>query len=120
MRSARIEALVKQPLAHSALSFHWRQAGICLVVLKALIQPGPKLPGSPSSLDMEASLTRPILFRCVKVKPVFRMRPQKATIGSQPASGSFEKATKPFGTSENLMPMGGDKESPSFEDSRTK
>ena len=55
------------------------------------------------------AVIRPMLFRCVKVKPVYSMRPQKATIWSQPASGTFEKATKPCGTSESLMPMDSDR-----------
>jgi len=110
----RIAAMAKRPLANSALSFRWRKAGIGLIVLKAPIQPGPKLPGSPFSLVMEASFIRPMLFRCVKVKPVFSIRPQKATIWGQPTSRTFEKATKPFGTSENLMPMDGDRQPPRF------
>ena len=73
-----------------------------------------------ANTTLNFAVIRPMFFRCVEVKPVFPMRPQKATIGSQPASGTFEKATKPFGTSDNLMPMDGDKESPSFEYSRTK
>jgi len=40
---------------------------------------------------MEASFPKPMLFRCVKVRPVFSMRPQKATIWSKPASRTFEK-----------------------------
>jgi len=55
------------------------------------------------------AVTRPMLFRCAKVKPVYSMRPQKATVWSRPASRTFEKASKPFGTSENLMPMDGDR-----------
>ena len=77
--------------------------------MKAPIQPGPKLPGSPFSLVMEASFIQPMLPFCVKVEPVFAMRPQKATVWSQPVDRSFEKATKPFGTSESLMPMDGDR-----------
>ena len=46
---------------------------------------------------LNVAVIRPMLFRCVKVKPVFSTRPQKATIWSQPASGTFEKAAKPFG-----------------------
>ena len=70
-----------------------------MIVLTAPIQPGPELPSSPVSLVMEASFLRPMLFRSVKVKLVFPMRPPKATIWSQPAGKTCEKATGRFGMS---------------------
>ena len=66
------------------------------------------------------AVIRPMLLRSVKVRPVYSIRLQKATIWSQPASGNLKEATKPFGTSESLMPMDGDRQPPSFEHSRTK
>ena len=54
------------------------------------------------------AVIRPMLLRCMEVKPVYSMRPKKATIWSQPASGTFEKATETFDLSEILMPMDGD------------
>ena len=55
------------------------------------------------------AVIRPMLFHYAKVKPAYSMRPQKATIWSQPATGTFEKATNLSGPSENLMPMDGDR-----------
>ena len=56
-----------------------------------------------------SAVIRPMLFRCTKVKLVYSMRPQKATIWSQLASGTFEKATEPLGLSESFVPMDGDR-----------
>ena len=52
---------------------------------------------------------RPMPFRCVKVEPVYSMRPQKVTIWGQLASGTSENATNLFFPSKSLMPMDGDK-----------
>ena len=51
----------------------------------------------------------PMLFCNVKVKPVYTMGPHEATIWSQLASGTPEKATKLFDPLDSLMPMDGDK-----------
>ena len=91
----------------NADSLRWRSAGMGLRVLKAPIHPKPKLPGSAFSPDMEAHFPQPICFLCLNVKPAFSMKPQKATIWSQPASGTCENAPKPVGTSENRCPLTG-------------
>ena len=62
-----------------------------------------------ANIAFNFAVIRPMLFHCVTAKPLFSMRPQKATIWNQPASGTLEKATKPFGTSENMMPTDGDR-----------
>jgi len=67
-----------------------------------------------------SAVIRPMLFRSVKVKPVYSMRLQKATIWSQLSSGAFEKTTNLLGPSESSMPMDGNKWSSSFKYSHTK
>ena len=56
------------------------------------------------------AVIRPMPFRCAKVTPVSSMRPQKATIWSQPASGTVEKATEPPGLLESLVSVFGDRQ----------
>ena len=55
------------------------------------------------------AVIRPMPFRRVKAKPVYSMRPQKATIWNQLSNRAFEKATNLFGPLESLMPMDGDR-----------
>ena len=51
----------KRPSGYSTLIFRRCTPGIGLIVLRHLIQPWPKLPGSTFSLVMEASFLRPML-----------------------------------------------------------
>ena len=50
------------------------------------------------------AVIRPMLLCCVKVTPVHSMRPQKATIWIQPASGTLVRVTELLGLSESLVP----------------
>ena len=45
----------------------------------------------PTNNAFNFAVIRLMLFRCAKMKPVYSMRLQKATIWSQPAIGNFEK-----------------------------
>ena len=53
------------------------------------------------------AVIRPMLFCCVKVKLVYTMGPHEATLWSQLARGTLEKATKLFDPSDCLMSMYG-------------
>ena len=41
---------------------------------------------------VEVKVIRPMVLCCVKMKPALSMRPQGATIGSQPAGGTFQES----------------------------
>ena len=61
-----------------------------------------------ASLAKEVFFIRPMPFRCVRVRPVFSIRPQKATIWGKLVSRTFEKTAKPLGPSGNLTPVDGE------------